>query len=97
MANRAIHWESRGGVIRIGSRLELRQVAGAAIRRHTLEIAVYVALRALHRGVRAGKRERRTVVIKRRARPGYRGVADRAIHRESRGGVIRIGSRLELG
>jgi len=53
VTQRTVHRKTSGGVVRIRSRLELRQVTGAAVRRQTGEFPIDVALRALHAGVRA--------------------------------------------
>ena len=96
MANRAIHRESRGGVIGVCGRLEIRQVTGAAIGGQAREFSIYVTLGALHGVVRAGERERRLAVIEHRAGPRRRGVAKRASGGEAGRGVFRIRGSVEF-
>ena len=86
--------EPRGHVIRIGSRLELSQVAGDARRRQRRVLAVSVAARARGSRMLAGQRESGRAVVEGRARPLNGAVTERAVLRESRSGVVRIGRRL---
>ena len=90
--------ESRLYVVGIRGALEVLQVAAGAsrVRAGQVVVAVYVALQALHRGVRSGQGETRRRVIKRRVVPVRRGMALLASRRESRLHVIRIGRAIEV-
>jgi len=81
------------GIIRI---VEIRLVAPDASGGHRRKVPVHVALRARHRDVRAGQREGRIVVVKRRGQPGCGVVACLAGRRESRGNVVRVGGPGEV-
>ena len=83
-------------VVRLCRALEVFQVAACAGRTGQVVVAVHVALRALHGGVRSGQRESCVVVIEGRSRPGGRVVALRASLRESAGNVVGIGRALEI-
>jgi len=99
-----IHRVARGAIMReiqchvIGIRgpLEIRLMAGEAIRRRTGKAIVHVTLRASRRRMRAEQRKARFVVIERRGLPGARGMARSAIAREIGGHMIGIGRALEI-
>ena len=73
-------------------------MAAHAGRIHTREVvvAVHVALRALHRGVRSRQREPGGRVVKIRASPGRGAMALRTRLREARLHVVRLGRPLEV-
>ena len=78
-------------MVGIGRAVVHRNMAGAAIRRCVSEGAVRMTLRTLHGCVRAGQRERRFRVVKGRAVPISRAMADRTVSREA--GLDMIGIR----
>ena len=89
-------WEARTYVIRIGSALEIGQVAADARGRRQVVVIVDVALGTLQRGVCAGQREARVVVVERCLRPRSRVVALLAGLGEARRHVIRIRRALKI-
>ncbi len=87
----------RGGdVVRAGSPVVVRLVAGIAVCRHGRVVVVDVTAGARDLGVKSGERERRVVVIEAGRNPGSRVVAHLTLLRESRGDVIRTGGCLEI-
>ena len=94
----AILRESRVHVVGIGRALEIFQVATDAgcIRVGQVVIAVHVALRALHGGVRSGQRESRGGVIKSRVVPVGRVMALLTGLREPGLNVVRIRGGIEV-
>jgi len=96
VAHLAIRGEAAGGVVRIRSALEVRQVAGDARRVQRGELPAGMANAASQRKMRSRQRKRRLGVIKSCAGPGRGAVADRAIRGEACGNVVRVGSGLEL-
>ena len=97
VAQGAILRESRGLVRRRIRPVVIVEMAGSTGRAGQAEIAVHVALRALHAGVRAGQRETSGRVVERRAGPLRGVVATRAILRESRGLVRRVSGSVVVG
>ena len=87
---------ARCRVIGIRGPGEVRLVAGVAIGRRSREDVIDVAKIAGHRGVRAGQRERRVVVIEGCARPVRGGVAGVAGGGEARRRVIGIGGAVPI-
>ena len=81
--------EAAGHVVRIVGVLEVRLVAGVAAGRRA-GVAGAVALEAAGRGVRAGQREVRGVVVEGRGLPGLGVVAEHALGVEAGGRVIRV-------
>lgn len=92
----AILRERRRNVIRIGGALHVLQVAGNARRAERRVLIVHVAGQTGHGGVFAGQRKLGGVVVECRAGPIQGAMAERAVLRESRGGVVRICGRLKL-
>ena len=85
-------------MIGVGGALEILQVTAHARRIRTREVvvAVHVALRALHRGVRSRQREPGGGMIEGRARPGRGVVALGARLREARLHVVRLRGALKV-
>jgi hypothetical protein len=77
-------------VIGIGRALIILQVAGDAGGGGQVVIAIHMALRALHRGMRAGEREADRIVIKRCRLPGHRAMAGLAGLRHTQRHVVGI-------
>ena len=75
--------EPGGRVIRIGRSVVIGLVATHAGCRQRRVIVVHVATGACDRGMRSGQRERRGVVIERRAGPVRRAMANVAGRRET--------------
>ena len=96
MTERAIGGELCRDMIRVRCRLEIAHMAGAAVCRHRREVASDVALRALHRGMRAGKRKGRLAVIEYCALPLRCCMTERAVGGETGRCVIRIGCGVEV-
>ena len=90
----AIRGEPRQLMIRICRVVEVCDVTGGAICRRPGEFSACVTLHAAHRHVRARQCERSAVVIKRRALPLLRGMANGAVLRITPLKVIRIIRRL---
>jgi len=90
--------EAGTDVVRIGRALEILQVAIDArrIRIRQIVVVVDVALRALHRGMRARQRETSRRVIESRIRPRDVVVALLTGLRETRGHVVRVRRSLEV-
>ena len=90
--------EAGADVVRIRGALEIFQVAAHAgsVGAGQVVVAIYVALCALHAGVRPGQRESSGRMVEIRAHPCSRGVALLASLREARLHVIRIGRALEI-
>ena len=82
VANIALLRESRGPVIRICRSLEVLEVAVHACPACQGVVAIYVTLRALHVGMRAGQRPACCSVVEGRVVPGSRVMADLALLRE---------------
>ncbi len=96
MASGTIVREIQCHVIGIGRLLEIRLMAGEAIRRRAGEAIIHVTLRARRRRVRAEQRKARFVVIENRGLPGAGRVAARAGLRKIRRDVIRIRRVLKI-
>ena len=91
-------WERGLNVIRVGRSLEILQMAAdtCPVRTAQVVIAIYVALRALHRAMRSAEREAGGRVIEGRAGPVGSGVALLTAGRESGLHMVRIGRRVEV-
>ena len=96
VTDRAVMREVLRGVIGIVRSVEVRRMAGIAIRRRIRKLSVGMALSALQVGMRTGQRKSHKVVIKRRRLPGGCRVALRTIVRKIPRGVIRIGGILKV-
>ncbi len=96
MASGAIMREIQRHVIGIRGPLEIRLMAGEAIRRRAGKAIVHVTLRASRRRVRAEQRKTRFIVIESRGLPRARRVTARAGLRKIRRDVIRIRRALEI-
>ena len=83
-------------VLRICRAAELIEVAVDAFRRRPGKRPLDVALRAVGRGVGAGKLEAREVMVKTGVRPFRRGVTVRALRGEVTVGVVGVGRRTEI-
>jgi len=83
MTERAIGGESRRSVRRVLRAGVIGLMAAVARGWKRGVVVVHVALRTLHRGVRASQREGRLVVIKRGQRPRCGVVALRTVGRKS--------------
>ena len=94
MAQGAVFGITQSDVVRIGGRVITGNMTGIAIRRECCILIISMASEAGRGRVFASQWEFRLTVIERRAGPIHGGVAQRAIFRESRGDVIRIGSRV---
>lgn len=98
MALRAGGREADGRVRRTVRFIEVSLVASVAARRQRAGVVVvHVTGCAGHGHVRAGQRKFRGVVIERGPSPARRGVAKRAIGRESAGNVGRVRGSVEVG
>ena len=95
MADRAIGWEPRGGMHRIGRTAVVIHVAGCTITRRPRIFAIDVARGARHADVQPRQREFcHRVVIEGRTGPRRRVMAVCARGRESRRSMVRIISRV---
>ena len=86
-------------VVRIRSSLIVLQVTADTGSAGEVEVVVNVAVAALPRwnSVSTGQRETDRTVIEVRTEPGVRAMAQRAVGRESAGGVVRVTGRFEVG
>lgn len=82
--------ESRSGVVRIGRSIPVSLVTAKACGRQRRVVVIRMALGTGNSRVRTGQREPRVVVVKRRWAPAACRVTNRAVGRESRGGVVGI-------
>ncbi len=96
VTDRTVLREPRGHVVGIRRPIEIRLMARHARGRKTGVDVVLVAGGTGHVDVGARQRERRVVVVERRARPVRGRVADAAILREACRYVIRIGRAVEI-
>ena len=97
MALLASRRETRLHVIRTGRLLEIRHVARRAVGCRSHKLAVRVALRASHVGVRSGQRElRKSIVVECRRIPGAGVVTSLASRREPGLRVRRIVGLVEV-
>ena len=91
MTNIALLGKLRCYVVRIGGGVETCQMARYASRAEPGKLTTRVAAGASQGGMCSRKSEASPGVIEDRARPGERGVAERAVRREAGRDVIRIG------
>lgn len=96
MTHLALLRKSRLRVVGIRRAAEILQVARNTTGVGQVVVTVDMALRTLNRGVRAGEREPRGIVIKGCSRPGNRGVTGVASRGESALHVVRVGRSLEV-
>ena len=89
VARRAVRAEPGTGMVRIGRRVVIRQVARVAVRRRA-RVPVAVALQAVHVRVRSLQGEARVVVIERGVVPRTLIMAQRAVRGEARRHVVRV-------
>jgi len=80
--------ERGSGMVWICGSVPISLVTAKAISRQRRVVVVCVARGTWNRCVRSGERERGRVVVERRGRPCCRGVAQRAIGRKARRGVV---------
>jgi len=97
MAGSAGGRPSRRHMVRIRGPGEIRLMAGVTSRRRAGKNIVDVALDAINRGVRAGQREGRAVVIERGPGPCSGRMAGIARGGKPRRGVSRIGGAVPIG
>ena len=97
VADAAILRETGSGVIRIVGLVEIREVAGNALRAQRGELAVCMALVARERSVRARELKPELIMVEGRPLPTGRRMADAAILRETGSGVVRVVGFVEIG
>ena len=97
MAGIAGGGESCSSVIWIGCSVPICLVAAVTGGRQCCVVVVCVACGAGNRGVEAGERKRRVVVIERGGAPGRGGVADGAVGGETGSDVVGICCAREIG
>ena len=88
--------ETAGYVVRVRGAGVISLMARIAIRRGPLVLIVDVAIRTNHSRMRAGQRERRLTVVKRRREPGRRRMARSTVVIKVPGRMVRLENRVVL-